>query len=75
MKKEDYEVTDSTLKSLGGECPSCGGPLRKFKDWKLRCNNCGIDIHFETKRERLFMWGFMGSVLVFALGYVVALVI
>lgn len=75
MKLEDYEVTMGILESLKGECPNCNGPLRKFKDWKLRCNSCGIEIAITTRSERLFTWGFMGAVLIFALGYFVALVI
>lgn len=75
LHKEDYEITDTILDILNGECPSCGGILRKFKDWKLRCNNCGMDIAIESRNGRLFTFGFMGAVLIFALGYIVALVI
>ena len=71
MKKEDYEVTDLILRHLG-ECPNCNGELRKFKDYKLRCNCCGMDIFFESRQGRLLTWGFMGVVLVFAVGYLVA---
>lgn len=72
MKNEDYEIISKVHHALGKECPNCGGEMRQFRDWKLRCNVCGLDIKIVTRKDRLFVWVFYGSVMVFAFGFLVA---
>ena len=71
---KDYEII-SVVHDLLKECPSCHGNLRKFKDWKLRCNLCDLEITITTRKERMFIWILYGSIFPVSLGVLVGMVL
>ena len=71
----DVDVAEAIIEGLNGVCPNCDGPLERRNTWSIRCRNCQYYFSFETPRYRAFMWAFTGGVLVFALGYIIGVLI
>jgi len=74
MMREEYEIRNALAENVE-ECPQCGGEIRKFKDWKLRCNACDLEIYIETKKQRMYFWIFNGVCFAFICGLLLATVI